>query len=112
MYFSGQQEVDINHIIFWLWWSGLIYSTVCKQKLFELEKQYSQEKTSHAQMEQRLLAQMASHEETRIQLQSTCNAYEKTQQESEGKVDIWKTRWNERVCHDKHWCAQITIVVL
>ena len=61
---------------------------MCKQKLFELEKQYNQEKTSHAQMEQRLLAEMASHEETRIQLQNTCNAYEKTQQESEGKVDI------------------------
>ena len=67
------------------------YLTAYKQKLHALEEQHRQMKETHEQNERQLLMERASHEDTRLQLQNTRSVQEKTQQELEGKVDMWRT---------------------
>ena len=67
------------------------YLTAYKHKLLALEEQHRQMKETHKQNERQLLMERASHEETRLQLQNTISVQEITQQELEGKVDMWST---------------------
>ena len=67
------------------------YLTAYKHKLQALEEQHRQMKETHERNERQLLMERASHEDTRLQLQNTRSVQERTQQELEGKVDMWRT---------------------
>ena len=49
---------------------------------------------THEKTEQQLLMEKASHEATRLQFQNTSVDYERTQQEFEGKVYVYRVRQN------------------
>ena len=67
------------------------YLTAYKHNLLALEEQHRQMKETHEHNERQLLMERASHEDTRLQLQNTISVQERTQQELEGKVDMWST---------------------
>ena len=74
------------------WFHGTIqYSTAYQHKLFALEQEHSQVKETHEQIEQRLLIEKTTHEETQLQLQNTSGVQKRTHQELEGKADMWRT---------------------
>ena len=67
------------------------YLTAYKHKLLALEEQHRQMKETHEHNERQLLMERTSHEDTRLQLQNTRSVQEITQQELEGKIDMWST---------------------